>query len=169
MEGLKIRALRTGLGVTALAFLAGVAAWSQWSPRTAEIRLLPDETHQTIDGWQVTPKWWEMNKKEDRYDGSWKPFRDQILERMANELGINSVRLEVRSGLENPVDYWKKFESGEIGYTGFRNNRYEKINDNDDPNNANAAGFQFSHLDWQVEEVLLPLQRFVEANGEKIH
>jgi O-glycosyl hydrolase len=157
------------LGGAVLVFTAAGIAWSLWTVRTATIRILPGQTHQTIDGWQVTPKWWEMNKTEDRFDGSWKPFRDQILDRMANELGINSVRLEVRSGLENPVDYWKKFETGEIGYLGFRKNRYEKINDNDDPNTAAPEGFQFSHLDWQVEEVLLPLQRFVEANGEKVY
>lgn len=155
--------------VAALASVIAFLGFSRVANGTATIRVLLNETHQTIEGWEVTPKFWETNKTEDRYDASWIPYRDQILDRLVNELGINRVRLEVRSGMENPIDYWRQFETGQIGYREFREHRYEKINDNEDPNTASPTGFQFSQLNWQVEQILIPLRRLVEANGERIY
>ena len=95
-------------------------------------------------------------------------FKDEILSRLVNELGIDRVRIEIRSGMENPVDYWTQFRDQKIGYREFRRHYYEKINDNDDPNTANPSGFQFSFLDYQVETIVLPLARLVEARGERL-
>ena len=121
-----------------------------------------------MKGWEVTARLWETNKQEDRYDASWLEFRDQIFDRLVNELGINRVRLEIKSGAENPVDYWTKFVKGEIGYKEFRRHYYEKINDNNSPDRINPAGFQFSALDYQVENIVLPLKQRIEANGERL-
>ena len=134
----------------------------------AEIMVDPARTYQTIKGWEATARLWETNKEEDRYDPSWLGFRDLIFDRLVNELGINRVRLEIKSGAENPVDYWTKFEKGEIGYKAYRRHYYEKINDNDVPDRINPAGIQFSALDYQVEAIVLPLRRRIEANGERL-
>ena len=134
----------------------------------AEITVDPAVTYQVMSGWEATTRLWEYNKSEDRFDGSWLPMSDRIFDRLVNELGIDRLRLELRSGAENPVDYWAKFQAGTIGYREFRRHYYEKINDDSDPNRVNPAGFQFSFLDYQVENMVLPIKRRVEANGEKL-
>ena len=113
-------------------------------------------------------RFWEHDKRRDRYDPSWLRYRDLILDHLVNELGINRIRIEIRSGAENPVDYWTSFRQNKIGYKEAKRHRYEKINDNDDPNVVNMAGFQFSELDNQVENVLLPLKQRIQANGERL-
>ena len=52
------------------------------------------------------PRFWEQDKRRDRYDASWLRCRDLILDRLVNELGINRIRIEIKSRAENPVDYW---------------------------------------------------------------
>jgi hypothetical protein len=134
----------------------------------AEIRIDPSTSYQVMKGWEATARLWEFNKAEDRYDGSWLPLADQIFDRLANELGINRIRLEIKSGAENPVDYWAKFESGAIGYREFRRHFYEKINDDSDPRQLNPAGIHFSQMDYQVEKMVLPMKQRLEARGEKL-
>lgn len=145
-----------------------VVGWSQWANRTATIQVLKNETYQTITGWEVTPRFWEINKAEKQFDWSWQPYRQKILDRLVYELGINRFRLGFSSGFENPVDYWTRFETGQISYTEFAQHAYQVSNDNDDPGTANPSGFQFSLLDSQAEQVLLPLRRLIETNGEKL-
>ena len=57
---------------------------------------------------------------------------------------------------------------GEITYKEMWAHIYEKINDNADPARADPAGFQFSRIDFQVENYLLPLQRRLAARGERL-
>lgn len=152
----------------ALAVVGMATGWTQSNERTAQITVKPAQTYQTMSGWEVTPRFWEMNKAENRYDNSWQPHRDLILDRLVNELGINRIRLEYRSGYENPVDYWSQFVQGKLSYRDLGQHWYQAINDNADPRIANAAGFQFANLDFQVEQALLPMRRLMEANGERL-
>ena len=147
----------------------GLAGALLSAPDEALITVNASETHQTIKGWEVTARLWETNKKEDRFDPSWEKRKDEILGRLANELGINRVRIEIKSGVENPIDYWMRFRNQEIGYSEYRQHYYEKINDNDDPNVASKSGFQFSMLDYQVENIVVPLAKLLEARGEKLY
>lgn len=126
------------------------------------------KTHQTMKGWEVTARLWEQNKQEDRYDPSWQDYKEELFSRLVNELGIDRIRIEIRSGAENPVDNWTSFERQKIGYQESKRHRYEKINDNNNPNLIDSSGFQFSELNYQVEHILLPLRRLIEANGEKL-
>ncbi|HVE89964.1 MAG TPA: hypothetical protein VNA44_09710, partial [Burkholderiaceae bacterium] len=103
------------------------------------------------------------------FDSSWEKRKDEILGRLVNELGINRVRIEIKSGVENPIDYWARFRNQEIGYAEYRRHYYEKINDNDDPNAASKSGFQFSMLDYQVENIVVPLAKLLESRGEKLY
>jgi hypothetical protein len=132
------------------------------------VTVQPSETFQVMKGWEVFARFWEQDKRQDRYDPSWLRYRDLILDHLVNELGINRIRIEIRSGAENPVDYWTPFRQNKIGYREAKHHRFEKINDNDDPNVLNMAGFQFSELDDQVEQILLPLRQRIEANGERL-
>ncbi len=146
-----------------------LAGSSPSADRNAVIAVNVSETHQTMSGWEVTARLWETDKKNDRYDPSWEQYRSELFSLLVNELGINRVRVEIKSGAENPVDYWALFRDRKIGYEEFRQHYYEKINDNDDPKIANPAGFQFSGLDYQVEKIVLPLARLIEANGERLY
>jgi hypothetical protein len=134
----------------------------------AQVTIDPEQTYQTMSGWEVTSRLWEQNKDENRYDPTWLSLRDEILDRLVDEVGINRIRIELRSGMENPTDYWARFVAGELTYREFRARYYEKINDNDDPQRANPAGFQFSQLDYQVEHLVLPMRERLRARGERL-
>jgi hypothetical protein len=161
-------ASRRIVAVTSLLTALTLGSCSAAASDRVEITVDPAITYQAMKGWEATARLWEYNKAEDRYDPSWLALSDQIFDRLVNELGINRVRLEIKSGAENPVDHWAKFESGAIGYKEFRRHFYEKINDDPDPNHLNPAGMQFSAMDYQVEKIVLPLKRRLEARGEKL-
>ena len=127
------------------------------------ILLDPNVTYQTICGWEVVAQAGQEDSAAfDRY-------KDQLFDLAVNEVGINRVRLEVHAGCENTLDHWKRFQEGQISYEAWSGIRYATINDNDDPNQISAAGFQFSALDDTIEKVVLPLRRRVAANGESLY
>ena len=132
---------------------------------TATVKIDTRLRFQTIEAWEATAKAWEFNKDTDRFDGSWLPIRDRILRGLIDEGGITRLRLELRSGAENPVDYWSLFRSGRIGNEQLRSHFYEKINDNADPRTLNDAGVQFSDLDFRVENFVLPAMRIAKKLG----
>ena len=167
-EGSTLTVSRRLAAFTGVLVALAAASCSAAGNGAVEITVDPAKTHQVMNGWEATARMWEVDKAGDRYDPSWLAVSDPIFDRLVNELGINRVRLELKSGAENPVDYWAKFESGEIGYREFRRHYYEKINDDPDPNHVNPAGIQFSGLDYQVEKIVLPLKRRLEARGEKL-
>lgn len=133
--------------------------------KPASVTLVPTETFQTMDAWEANAKMWEFNRRANRFDDSWMPARDRILTEMIVEGGINRLRLELRSGAENPVDYWSQFRNGALSYSDFKKHAYEKINDNADPKVLNPKGFQFSELDFRVENFVLPSMRIAKGLG----
>lgn len=129
------------------------------------IRVDTSVEHQEIVGWEVVSRLWEFDKDSNRFNGSWLKHRDAILEKLIAEGGITRLRLEIRSGAENPVDYWSDFTAGKLTYEGFKDHFYEKINDDDDPYHASPEGFQFSELDYRVENIVLPAMAVAERHG----
>lgn len=136
----------------------------------AEVAIKVDTSirHQTILGWETVPRMWEYDKINNRFDGSWLPMADKLFDTLVNDAGVNRLRLELRSGAENPVDYWGQFERGEISYTEMKAHFYHRINDNADPMVPEPGGFQFSFLDFQVEHIVLPIKQRLEARGETL-
>jgi hypothetical protein len=148
---------------------ATFVAWALWARESATVVTVnPSETYQVMKGWEVYRRFWEHDKRRDRYDPSWLRYRDLILDHLVNELGINRIQINIRSGVENPVDYWTPFRQNKIGYKEEKRHRFEKINDNGNPNVVNMAGFQFSELDDQVDNILLPLKQRIQDNGERL-
>jgi hypothetical protein len=139
-----------------------------WKVRPTTVTLNLAKTHQTVTGWEFSARASEFDKRRNRYNGDWLRARDQILRTAVYELGLNRVRIEIPSGAENPVDYWSQFESGKMSYKEYKRHFYEKINDNNDPNVPNPAGFQFSSLDYKVENFLLPMRALLEERNEKL-
>lgn len=156
-----------GMGISrfAMAALAALTLSACNSHKPATVTIVPSERFQTMDAWEATAKMWEFDKRGNRFDGSWMPARDKILSTMIAEGGINRLRLEIRSGAENPVDYWSQFRAGKLSYIDFKAHFYEKINDNADPKALNPKGIQFSELDFRVENFILPAMRIAKQLG----
>lgn len=148
-------------------WLACVPAISCSHPE-AHLAIDTHERHQTMAGWEVTARAWEYDKVNDRFDGSWVPERERLAAMLVDDAGIDRIRLEIKSGMENPVDYWALFVAGKIGYREYKDHFYEKINDNADPTTLNPEGIQFSDLDWHVENIVLPVKQRLKARGRHL-
>lgn len=149
--------------VVALGLLTAVQA------NAATVELTPSTRFQTMKGWEYTPRAWEIDKVANGYDASWEAHSTEVMRLMVEELGINRIRIEIKSGWENPIDYWSQFVGGTLTYLQHGPHYYEKINDNADPSVTNLAGFQFSEFDYYVEHALLPAKAALEARGEKLY
>lgn len=149
-------------------FLLGCILAMGCSQPQAHLTIDTGEHHQTMAGWEVTTRAWEFDKANDRFDGSWLAQRDQLAAMLVNEAGIDRLRLEIKSGMENPVDYWALFAASKIGYREYKMHFYEKINDNADPATLNPAGVHFSDLDWHFENIVLPVKKQLEARGRHL-
>jgi hypothetical protein len=90
------------------------------------------------------------------------------VQKLVDEAGVTRVRVELRSGVENPVDYWTQFVNGQLSYTANRDHYYEKINDNTNPAVANVAGFQWSSFDYYIENFVLPMRNRLAARNETL-
>jgi hypothetical protein len=129
----------------------------------AVITVDPTERFQVMRGWEVT-----TDMEDEEHPESIPFYRDTVYDMAVSEVGIDRVRLEVRSGAENTNRAWEKFSSGQIKYQDWRPMRYPTVNDNDDPNSINWSGFDFSELDTSVDTIVLPLNQRIEARGERL-
>ena len=96
-------------------------------------------------------------------------YDDELIDAAVNGMGLNRVRVEVFSGMENTTDWWAQKRDAMIDAATFRAHRYLPVNDDDDPNTAVASGFQFSALDLTMDRVVMPMKAAVEANGESLY
>jgi hypothetical protein len=129
------------------------------------ITVVPAVALQTMRGWEATAQ----AGQEECNQVAFAAYRDPVYDRLINELGINRLRVELRSGAENPVDYFADMLAGRIPRTEWRQNRYLSINDNGDPASVNAAGFHFSELDHTIINVVEPLRARLAARSEQLY
>ena len=163
----QIRRLFTA--ITGAALLAFGPSGSVAQQQKIEVTVDPGQRFQVMTGWEVAGRSLEYYKKQNRFGHEWHAFSDDIFDVLVNEIGINRIRIPLRSGLENTVDYWNQFEKGQLTYKEIKRKFYHKINDNDDPNTINPAGFQFGQLDYIVKRMVLPMMERAKANGERIY
>lgn len=95
-------------------------------------------------------------------------FRDQVHNRAANELGINNLRLEVRSGSENARDFFAEWKAGLISDSTYRASWFTPANDNADPFVADLSRFHFGFLDQMIDNVVTPMRARLVARGEAL-
>ncbi|NND03711.1 MAG: hypothetical protein HKN91_13090 [Acidimicrobiia bacterium] len=119
--------------------------------------------HQQIVGWEATAQAGQTELE------TFPAFQSEVLDRTANQLGINRVRLEIRSGAENDQDYFALWRSGSISRDAFRETWYAPVNDNADPNSINSGGFHFTELDDDVNTIVEPLRQRLQARGERLY
>jgi hypothetical protein len=112
------------------------------------ITLDPSTKMQTMIGWEATAQTGQDDVPAASYDA----YIDELLDDVVNDLGITRLRVELRSGAESTAG----------GGT------YPIVNDNADPNVIDPKGFDFSVLDKQIDKIVLPMKKRVEANGEKL-
>jgi hypothetical protein len=136
---------------------------SQGEPVGAAITIHPSTTFQTIVGWEATSQAGQIECK------SWDLYKQELLPRVVNEAGINRIRLEVKSGFENPVDWYDEMVAGKITMAEWKSHRYTIVNDNADPNVMATGGFHFGELDHTIDQVVNPIRQLLAARGEKLY
>ncbi|MFN8574367.1 MAG: Ig-like domain-containing protein [Gemmatimonadaceae bacterium] len=134
-------------------------------PGGNSISVDPAQTFQTINGWEGTGSIGEVECDQTAFQN----YKAPVIDRLANELGLNRVRLQVRSGYESPVDYFTQFRSGQITYAQWQATWYSPVNDNTNANNTDPTKFQWGWLDYQIDEVVVPLMAKLQARGEKLY
>lgn len=112
---------------------------------------------------------WEATAQAGQGTAAFPLYRDSLLTLAAGDLGIDRLRLAVRSGVENPVDFWTQFHNGQLSESAFKCPSYTVVNDDSDPLHINPAGFHFSELDSTVEQVVLPMQAKMNALGKRLY
>ena len=137
------------------------AALCGCAPTRATITVQPAESLQVIDGWEATAQAGQGFAIYERY-------RDTLLARAVDDLGLTRLRVEVRSGSEQDQDYGTEEQPGAVTGRSWRCARYWTVNDNDDPRVIRWEGFHFTELDQTIEKLFLPMKRLVEARGEHL-
>lgn len=130
---------------------------------TANIDIDPAITFQTISGWEGT-----ADLPDTPTSPPWALYRDKMFDLVVNEAGLNRVRLEIRSGAESRDGAPTRFLTGKTQYDTWKQERYNAVNDNDDPFLADLSGFNFDELDWHVRETVLPMRQRLQARGERL-
>jgi len=154
-------------GVALLAIvISACCATGSFGQGQAVITLDPGTTDQTIIGWEATDYFFDW----PGHSASYPLFLDDLYDKTANDLGINRVRLEIRSGTESSVDAWELFENGQIDEAQFESYYgYNVENDNSDPLVINPNGFHYAGVDHVVEGLILPLKQRLETKGEQLY
>ncbi|MGD9628388.1 MAG: Ig-like domain-containing protein [Pyrinomonadaceae bacterium] len=132
------------------------------APVGNSIALNPFARYQTITGWEATAEAAQF------YSPAWNNYKNNLLDQAVNDLGLNRVRLEIKSGIENPTDYFAQWQAGQITESQYNAKRYEIINDNSDPNNVNPSGFKWSSVDRTVDSIVVPMRQRLAARGEQL-
>jgi len=161
-HSLQARAFNSSGAQTTIARPVFVRNYSISQPTGNVIALNPFVKYQTMRGWEAT------DQAAQLYSPAWNNYKNQLFDMAVNDLGINRIRLEIKSGTENPVDYFAQWRAGQITEDQYNTHRYEIINDDSDPNHINPAGFKFSFLDNTINSVVLPIKQRVAARGERL-
>lgn len=133
------------------------------TPQQVFIKIDPQQKFQIMTGWEATAQTGEHHSK------AFDKYKEKLFDDAVNDLGINRLRLEIKSGVENPIDYFSQWQKGQITEQDYNAKRHEVINDNNDPNNINAKGFQFSEIDSTIEKVVLPIRKLLNERGETLY
>ncbi|HEX9108906.1 MAG TPA: Ig-like domain-containing protein, partial [Longimicrobiales bacterium] len=69
--------------------------------------------YQVINGWEAAAQAMQGTAAFPR-------FRDTLIALAASDLGINRLRVPVRAGAENSIDYWTQFKKGQLSSTNWQ-------------------------------------------------
>ena len=131
-------------------------------PAGNNISVIPSIRYQTMQGWEAT------DQAAQLYSPAWNNYKNSLLDLAVNDLGLNRIRLEIKSGTENPTDYFTQWRNGQITETQYKAKQYEIINDNSDPDSINPNGFKWEQLDNSINSIVIPMRQRLQARGESL-
>lgn len=171
--------LKIGIFILGLAILVAVVPLPKSLRKVipfqqATITLDPNTSFQTMIGWEAVAQAGQIAEigavsNRSNVNPAFPNYKNQLFDSAVNDLGLNRIRLELRSGLENSVDYGDRYTNGLINYNDWKARRYEIINDNNDPQVINPNGFKFFELDFNIENVVIPIRQRLATRGEKLY
>jgi len=132
------------------------------------ITINPQITYQTMIGWEAAAD--AAFNNTNGVDPA--KYKDELLDLVVNDIGINQIQLGIFASTENSVDYWSQYQNSpqsQSDYDTWRANRHTTVNDDNDPNNINWNGFQFSKLDYEMDNMVVPIRQLLTAKGEQLH
>ncbi|MEP7382706.1 MAG: Ig-like domain-containing protein [Gemmatimonadota bacterium] len=128
----------------------------------ATITLNGSLQYQTMTGWEALAEIGQAECDPRAYQS----YKSGVLDRAANELGINRIRIALRNGYENPVDQFIPFHAGQLTFNQWKVFWFQVVNDNNDPFVMNPAGFNWGYLDYTIDELVVPLKQRLATRGE---
>lgn len=171
--------LKMGLSIIGLVAVLVVApvpkSLRKYLPmQQATITIDPTTSFQTMVGWEAVAQAGQIAEvssvsNRSNVNPAFASYKNQLFDLAVNDLGLNRLRLELRSGLENTVDYSDRYTNGQINFNDWKVRRYEIINDNNDPQVINPNGFKFFELDFNIENVVIPIRQRLVSRGEKLY
>src|SRR5690349_12894580 len=155
--------------MVACALLAGFGGgWLVSEAARPVVKLNPAVTYQRMTGWEATAQAGQLDTTRGGLSAAFVRYKDRLFDLAVNDLGINRLRVEMRSGSENPRDYFTEFLDGRMSYSEWKRHWYEKVNDNADPMVIDPRGFQFSEVDHVMDHIVVPIQHRLAARGERL-
>jgi len=154
---------------------ATITATADGRRGTADVTVIPRGTSlgtitvngqqqfQTMTGWEALQEIGQAECDSRAYQA----YKNEVLDRAVNEIGINRIRVGLRNGYENPTDYWPQKVSGQLTFDQWKTHWFQVVNDNGDPMVINPAGFNWGYLDYVVDEIIKPLKQRLQAKGEE--
>ena len=130
-----------------------------------DVDVFPEATFQTIEGWEGVH---QMGQVECRPQ-SFARYKDELIPRVVNELGLNRIRIELRSGVETHSLADPGGNEAQSTDVVFRTPWFRPENDNDDPYVADSTGFQFERFDYDMTHSVLPIRRLLAERGESLY
>lgn len=118
--------------------LAALAGCVAASLEAATVTLDPSVTYQTIRGWSCNPSYLRGSAQQ----------REQVIAEAVDNLGLTRMRWQQPNGNRSNMRRW------------------ELVNDNGDPDNADMSKLNTADADKFVQGYVLPFKRRVEANGD---
>jgi len=131
---------------------------------TGTITVNPAQQFQTMTGWEALMEIGQAECDPRAYA----TYKSDLLNRAANEIGINRIRIGLRNGYENPTDQWTNFKAGRLTFDEWKVFWFQVVNDNNDPFVINPAGFNWGYLDYTMDELVIPLRQRLAARGENL-
>jgi len=137
---------------------------TQGNTPAGTIGIIGSQQFQTMTGWEALAEIGHVECDPAAYQS----YKNGLLDRAANELGINRIRIGLRNGFENPTDYFVPFQAGQLTFNQWKVHWFQVVNDNNDPLVMNPAGFNWGYLDYTMDELVVPLRQRLAARGENL-
>lgn len=147
--------------------LPGVFHLTSLSGQT--ITVYPETSYQTFKHWEGVDFVGQILETNTlgtpKVNPAWPYYKDELIDKLVNDMGINRVRMEFKGGLENDEeDYYLDYLNGDITFMQLNSYRANPVNDNADPNAINWDGFQFAEIDHTMNELIIPFRNKLLAD-----